>query len=254
MAFPEYIQSALRVYDQSKGVFRQLFGDAPAIRALRALPEADKNNYNKLIECFLRNMPIETQASYQVYKILEANPPFDPNTNSYTAGPLSSIIDGNKRQVFADIFTEIYNARGEIDSDLVNLIISHEYPVLLVDALIILYENRVNLKTDVLKVFATHNDFIHRAEVLVEFYKYLQNENVNNVDRVLEIALSHKKIRVFANVLKFLYEANTGIGIARLAAIFVRFSDPDAQAHAFVRARTMREVCDNDFVNFFSRL
>lgn len=70
MLFPPEIQIALEEkYDNRKGFFRRLFGDHPAVKAVRKLPDADKHNPFKLYRCFNKNnRPAPHQASFQVYQ------------------------------------------------------------------------------------------------------------------------------------------------------------------------------------------
>ncbi|MFZ0219301.1 MAG: hypothetical protein WAL30_03745 [Candidatus Aquirickettsiella sp.] len=64
------IRDALTIYDLKKGFWRRwLFGDAPAIKALRKL-DAERANEFQVVQCFMRNMPKTSQASYQVYKAI----------------------------------------------------------------------------------------------------------------------------------------------------------------------------------------
>ena len=69
MSFHQELQDALQVYDKNKGFWRRLFRrDQAAIRALRALSEADQTNLLKIYQCFIGNLPKPTQASYRVYQ------------------------------------------------------------------------------------------------------------------------------------------------------------------------------------------
>lgn len=68
MSLPSEIQAALKIYDTKKGKWRRLFRyDQAAIRAVRKLSENDQANLLKLYQCFIRNKPKSTQASYKVY-------------------------------------------------------------------------------------------------------------------------------------------------------------------------------------------
>ncbi|WP_010597325.1 hypothetical protein [Rickettsiella massiliensis] len=67
--FPTEIQIALEQYNHRKGFFRRLFGDHPAVRAIRKLPNIDKQDSFKLYRCFNKNnKPALSQASFQVYQ------------------------------------------------------------------------------------------------------------------------------------------------------------------------------------------
>ena len=61
------IKAALRKYDEQKGIWRRLFGDAPAIKSLRKL-DPHKVDELQVLRCFIENMPKESQASYNVCK------------------------------------------------------------------------------------------------------------------------------------------------------------------------------------------
>lgn len=74
MTFPEKINQILTGYDLKKGPLRRLFGDQPAIRALRNLPNTDQNNPFKLYQCFnKKNRPTQHQASFQVYQAVQSD-------------------------------------------------------------------------------------------------------------------------------------------------------------------------------------
>ena len=51
-------------------LFRFLFRDPPAIKALRKLNPADKNNIFKIYQCFAENLPKKEELAYFVYKAL----------------------------------------------------------------------------------------------------------------------------------------------------------------------------------------
>jgi hypothetical protein len=71
MPLPIEIQNALRVYDDNKGFWRRLFRrDQAAIRALRTLNDADQTNLLKIYQCFIENLPKNTQESYKVYQTI----------------------------------------------------------------------------------------------------------------------------------------------------------------------------------------
>lgn len=64
------IEQVLKQYDQRKGFFRRLFGDHPAIKALRKLTPTDQDNIFKIYQCFVENLPKEHQASHFAYEAL----------------------------------------------------------------------------------------------------------------------------------------------------------------------------------------
>ena len=69
------IKQLLTQYDKRRGffyfllrfLFRFLFRDPPAIKALRKLNSADKNNIFKVYQCFVENLPKEEESAYVVY-------------------------------------------------------------------------------------------------------------------------------------------------------------------------------------------
>lgn len=75
MPFSESINQALVRYDQEKGFFRRIFGDAPAIRALRHLPDDKRQDCLALVLCFFHHMPARYKASWQVWLVLSLQYP-----------------------------------------------------------------------------------------------------------------------------------------------------------------------------------
>lgn len=73
MPFPQQIQIALNNYDQQKGFFRRLFGDHPAIKALRKLTNEDQQNFFKITQCFIEHQPKPSRASHRVYRSVLAH-------------------------------------------------------------------------------------------------------------------------------------------------------------------------------------
>lgn len=72
MHFSDRISLALNEYENKKGIWRRLFsflgfGKAPAIKALYKLAPVDQANGFQIYQCFIKNMPRKSQASYKVY-------------------------------------------------------------------------------------------------------------------------------------------------------------------------------------------
>lgn len=66
----EKLKLALGGYDKRKGFWRRWFGDQTAIKKLRSLSPNDHDNLFKICQCFFKNTPKPSQASYQVYQKL----------------------------------------------------------------------------------------------------------------------------------------------------------------------------------------
>lgn len=70
MYFPIEIQIALEQYDRDKELSRRLFGDHPAIKALRNLPEENQRDSLEICLCFIKGLPERSSASFQVLKVV----------------------------------------------------------------------------------------------------------------------------------------------------------------------------------------
>ena len=64
------LKKLLTEYEKHKASSGLLLPDPPAIKALRELNPADKNNIFKLYQCFAENLPKKEELAYFVYKAL----------------------------------------------------------------------------------------------------------------------------------------------------------------------------------------
>lgn len=215
MPLPTEIQSALRVYDDNKGFWRRLFRrDQAAIRALRTLNDADQTNLLKIYQCFIENLPKNTQASYKVLHVALNKIDFSAAImidELYAAKLLKhsnldilNNLDANQFEKLASILKKLSTAQLLTQQNLASIAPYYETPEKLS-----IIDNAVNALVDTNRL--KQENFSELSELLKELYhnQLLTQENTDHLVHLLA-----NNIRVLTHLLKklssndFLTQAN----------------------------------------------
>ncbi|KAF5271651.1 hypothetical protein FQR65_LT05272 [Abscondita terminalis] len=158
--FPTIIKEALREYDLRKGIWRWLFGDAPAIKRLRKL---NLNEVDELqaLTCFIGNMPNESKASYYVYNSIF---PIGQQATECLKESFNAIKEHNDLISIAYVLSILKEAKL-LTQESFNAVKEHNDLISIAYVLSILKEAKL-LTQESFNAVKEHNDLISIAYVL----------------------------------------------------------------------------------------
>lgn len=91
MTIKKSLEAALKTYDESRSIVSKLIkGDHEAIKAVKALSDADQNNSFKVMRCFFEHMPAAGTEPFKVYQMLASK--ITAHLSEADAQKLSTIV------------------------------------------------------------------------------------------------------------------------------------------------------------------